>query len=207
MDTEKRQLFSIYKSEEDKNKIILDNTILMLSNRIYIDKDGSKHPLLNYENASNTVDKNNDGVYIINADNGEKYALKIIYGNVTKIGKQSTVYIFLKDYAKINKIIVATSFRNKIEEYVSEHQTQIFLENILLLNLIDHFLMPKFEPLSPIEMEMVRSEYGITQYTTKKMVFADPIVKYFNLKIGDFIRIIRPSPTTGEAIDYRVVVD
>lgn len=206
MDAEKSELFAIYKSVDDKNRIILDNTLKMLSNRIYIDESGKKHSLLNYPTQDKNIEILDDGVRIISAKNGEKYALKIFYTKITSTGKSSEIYIFFKDYSKYNKIVVASSYSKKITDYVAKYDSQIFPEFSLLINLIDHELMPKFEPLSPNEMELVKKEYGITEYTTKKILQKDPIVAYYNLKLSDYIRIIRPSPTSGESVDYRVVV-
>ena len=86
-----------------------------------------------------------------------------------------------------------------------KHRTQIFKENTLLSNLIDYRDQPKFELLSPTEMDQFKLEYNATDYTTKKMLKTDPIAKYYALHKGDIIRIIRPSPTAGQSIDYRIV--
>ena len=39
-----------------------------------------------------------------------------------------------------------------------------------------------------------------------KINFSDPIARYYNAKIEDVFRIIRPSPTSGKSIFYRRVV-
>ncbi len=38
------------------------------------------------------------------------------------------------------------------------------------------------------------------------MFITDPVSKYFNAKIGQVFRIIRPSENAGEAIGYRIVI-
>ena len=55
-------------------------------------------------------------------------------------------------------------------------------------------------------MEKFKNEYNATDYTIKKILRSDPISKYYALRKGDIVRIIRPSPTSGEAIDYRIVM-
>ena len=52
---ENKTLFNVIKTEAEKIEIIINNTILMLSNRIFIDKNGSKQQLLNYSEAKNKI--------------------------------------------------------------------------------------------------------------------------------------------------------
>ncbi len=59
--------------------------------------------------------------------------------------------------------------------------------------------------MTPNEIQLFYGEYNASTYTTKKLLYDDPTSRYFNLKKGDVIRLIRPSPTAGEGIDYRVV--
>jgi len=88
---------------------------------------------------------------------------------------------------------------------MAKHHTQIFRESSFLSDLISYRDQPRFELLSPKEIELFKKEYNTTDYTTKKILRSDPISKYFALRKGDIIRIIRPSPTSGQAIDYRIV--
>lgn len=200
-----KELLKILKTEEDKYKIIIDNIIIMLSKRIYIDKDGKKKPLLDVETANKKKDDRGDNITVIKTNNGDKYAAKIIFSKITSTGKQSVVSEFFKDYADYKKIFVATDFNNKISDYMSKHRTQIFKEFKLLVNIIDHRYQPKFELLSPAEMKKFKLEYNATDYTTKKLLKNDAITHYFALQKGDIIRLIRPSPTSGQSIDYRIV--
>ncbi|XWV26581.1 DNA-directed RNA polymerase subunit 5 [Tupanvirus soda lake] len=201
-----KTLFAVIKPDTVKTKIILDNVLTMLGNRIYIDKNGEKQPLLIVEGAAKKIEDRGDGTYTIKANNGENYAIKIVFQRISATGKQSIVSEFFKEYAQYRKILIARDFNNKIADYVAKHHTQIFKEATLLSNLIDYRDQPKFELLSPSEMEKFKSEYNATDYTTKKILRSDPVAKYFALRKGDIMRIIRPSPTSGEAIDYRIVM-
>jgi DNA-directed RNA polymerase subunit H (RpoH/RPB5) len=200
-----KNLFLVIKPESEKTKTILNNIMIMLGNRIYIDKSGNKQALVNPEEAINNIDDRGDRTYTIKTNNGDKYAIKIVFQRISATGKQSIVNEFFKEYAQYKKIIVAREFNHKIFDYVSKHQTQIFKENALLENIIDQRDQPKFELLSPTEIEKFKSEYNATDYTTKKMNRNDAIAQYYALRKGDIVRIIRPSPTSGEGIDYRIV--
>lgn len=201
-----KTFFSVIKTEADKLETIIDNTLIMLSNRIYIDKNGEKQALVTFDKAKTAIVDKGDNVFIVVANNGDKYAIKIIFQRITTIGKSSIIIQFFEEYNAYKKIIIANDFNNKIIDYVNKNNTQIFKENALLEDIISHRDQPKFELLSPAEMRQICQEYNISDYTTKKYLRSDPVVKYFALKKGDIIRIIRPSPNSGEAIDYRIVM-
>ena len=200
-----KTLFQVIKTEAEKTKTIVNNVLIMLGNRIYLDKKGEKHILLDPSETSKSVDDRGDGTFVFKANNGDTYALKIFFQKITAIGKQSTISDFFNDYAKYRKIIVAKDFNNKIADHVARQHTQIFKENVLLEDIISNRYQPKFELLTPSEMEKVKSEYNATDYSIEKMMRSDPVTKYFALKKGDIIRIIRPSPTSGEAVAYRII--
>lgn len=186
--------------------MIIHNVLVMLGNRIYVDKEGKKHPLLDVAKTEKNIEDRGDNKYVFTTDHGEPYALKIIFQKISGTGKQTAINEFINEYAKHKKIIVAYDYNNKIVEYVAKHRAQIFREHFFLQDIISYRDQPKFELLSPSEMEMVKKEYNITDYTAEKMSRFDPVARYFGLKKGDIIRIIRPSPTSGEAIAYRIVI-
>ena len=201
---ENKTLFTVIKNNDEKIEIIKKNIIIMLSNRIYIDKEGNKHSLI--DKNSKLKDHSNN-VFTIKTDNGDNYAIKIIFDKITSVGKKSSINEFLEEYPKHKKIIVASEYINKIEVYMNKHHTQIFPENALLENIIDHHDQPvEFQLLTPAEMEQVKKEYNINDYTLSKYSRHDPIVKYYGLKKGDIVRIIRASPVSGLAIAYRIVL-
>jgi DNA-directed RNA polymerase I, II, and III subunit RPABC1 len=204
MQMENKTLFTVIKNNDEKIEIIKKNIIIMLSNRIYIDKEGNKHSLI--DKNSKLKDHSNN-VFTIKTDNGDNYAIKIIFDKITSVGKKSSINEFLEEYPKHKKIIVASEYINKIEVYMNKHHTQIFPENALLENIIDHHDQPvEFQLLTPAEMEQVKKEYNINDYTLSKYSRHDPIVKYYGLKKGDIVRIIRASPVSGLAIAYRIVL-
>jgi DNA-directed RNA polymerase subunit H len=49
--------------------------------------------------------------------------------------------------------------------------------------------------------------YGVDSAQLPKIHVADPVVKEIGGKVGDVIKIIRKSPTSGESVFYRLVID
>lgn len=195
-------LFVPLKTESEKIEIIKTNVLKMLSKRIYIDKNGKKNPLIDFEISKNKLIEETDNTFKIMANNNVEYVFKIIF---KKISKLSSIMTFLSDYVKSNKIIIATSFSNNIEDSINSHGAQIFEETALLQNIIDYVDQPLFEVLSPTEVNQLKTEYNITNYTIKKILKGDPITKYYGLKKGNVLEITRVSPASGKNIDYREV--
>lgn len=200
-------VFPVQKSESQKVSIIVDNILRMLSKRIYIDENGDKFPLINYEEATNQIVDHKDNVFTIKANNGINYAFKIMFSKLSSFDK-SDIKDFTKKYSEHKKIIVAKDYNNRTLDKIdknSKQDTQLFYESSLMQDILDYFDQPRFEMLSPKEKELVMKEYNLSEYTMKKIKSSDPISKYFALKKGDVLRIIRPSPIAGETIDYRVL--
>ena len=203
---ENKSLFSVYKTEEERIQTILHNVLVMLGNRIYLVREEGvqvKIPLLDPKTAK--VEDKGDNVYLIHVASKEIYVLKILFQKITAIGKQSIISDFFKDYPNQKKIVVAIDFKVKIQDYTFRNNTQLFREISFLQDILTHAYQSEYELLSSDEMKKVKEEYNFDEYTGKKLTRGDAIAMYYNLKVGDVIRIIRNSPTSGKGLDYKIV--
>ena len=73
-------------------------------------------------------------------------------------------------------------------------------------NIFEHSLVPKHEVLSKEEAEELLRKYRIKPYHLPKIKDKDPAVKAIGAKPGDIIKITRKSPTAGEYVHYRYVI-
>jgi DNA-directed RNA polymerase subunit H (RpoH/RPB5) len=201
---DKKSLFNVILTEEERLQTILHNLLLMLSRRIFI-KDGEKKQLITMEGAEERIVDKGYNIYTLETDNYDNYAMIIIFQKITAIGKQSIVSDFFKDYSNFKKILVASDYNNKTLSSVLQNHSQIFRESTMMIDIISNEIQPKFELLSPEEMKRVKEEYHITDYTIPKLLKTDPVAKYFGLKKGEIIRIVRPSQISGLSISYRIV--
>ena len=78
----------------------------------------------------------------------------------------------------------------------------------LMINITKHDIMPKFEIYNTDEKkkEILDILDNINPKLFPKMLVNDPVAKYYNLKIGDLIKIKRTSPLSGEAISFRIII-
>jgi len=70
-----------------------------------------------------------------------------------------------------------------------------------------HSLVPTHIKLSDKEKQQLFQKYNISITELPKISKYDPIIQNLNVKDGDVIKIIRKSPTAGETVFYRGVID
>ncbi|MBD3163620.1 DNA-directed RNA polymerase subunit H [Candidatus Woesearchaeota archaeon] len=70
-----------------------------------------------------------------------------------------------------------------------------------------HILVPKHSKVSEKEKKELLDKYNITVFDLPSIKRTDPGIKDLDVKIGDIIKITRQSPTAGESIFYRCVVN
>jgi len=75
------------------------------------------------------------------------------------------------------------------------------------VEIIKHELVPKHEILSDDEKDDVLSMFKVTDKQLPKILISDPVVEMIGAKPGNVLRITRKSPTAGEAVYYRIVVE
>ena len=78
-----------------------------------------------------------------------------------------------------------------------------------MVNLVDLHLIPKHHLLSEEEKDIYMKSYAHTTTSKNnfkgmsKMYVTDPVARYYNMQIGDIVKITRPSITSGYSIFYR----
>jgi DNA-directed RNA polymerase subunit H len=71
----------------------------------------------------------------------------------------------------------------------------------------DHIYVPKHTIMTKEEAEKVLEKYH-TKPTEMPLIYvSDPAIRGLGVKPGDMIKIARKSPTAGESIYYRYVVE
>jgi len=71
----------------------------------------------------------------------------------------------------------------------------------------DHIYIPKHEIISKEEAEGVLSRYNCKPTELPLIFVKDPAILELGVKPGDMIKITRKSPTAGQSIYYRYVVE
>lgn len=74
-------------------------------------------------------------------------------------------------------------------------------------NPAEHVMVPKHQKLSDKEKQDVLDQFHCTMQDLPRILKNDPAIKELGAKPGDVIKITRNSPTAGEALFYRCVVN
>lgn len=95
-----------------------------------------------------------------------------------------------------------TALQEMSDGFLIEH----FRDAELLVNITEHKLVPTHLPLSPDDKAALLKRYKLKENQLPRIQKSDPVARYYGLKIGDVVKIIRPSETAGKYITYRICI-
>jgi DNA-directed RNA polymerase subunit H (RpoH/RPB5) len=195
------KLVDLTYNDQQKNEIIIENFTKMLYNRGYFGDSNLnnliKSGIHNFANYETFIKYNNETFYF-----------KIIPYKLNTIKKSEDIENFLDSHLDDKKIFVVLSGSTKIEKQLLEYNnTEVFNDVDLMVNIVDNNLVPKHILLSDEEAKNILIEYKINKENLPRILSGDRIAKYYNIKPGQIVKIIRPSITAGEEILYRVCVN
>ncbi len=104
-------------------------------------------------------------------------------------------------------LIASGRYTNAAKQTAKKKHIELLPKTFPVFDIFEHVLVPKHEILTPEEREKVLAQYRVKPYQLPQIKASDPAVKAVGAKPGDIIRIIRRSPTAGEHIAYRYVVE
>lgn len=148
------------------------------------------HPEFAVINIDDVSDNCQDAVIIIKNKSQSKMKLK-----------KQIEYIF--DHEHMYSLIILSGFEYDILSYLLESYKQqsarIFLEQELLLRIPYNMMQPTFSLATDDDMKYF-AKYHITLNSLPKLLYTDPVRRWFNWKKGDVIKCI-----SNDDVYYRIV--
>lgn len=130
----------------------------------------------------------------------------------TKVGV-FTIRQYIKEMQdnEVNQAIVVvkdaiTAFAKQVFAEAKPLVIECFKENELLVDKLEHVLVPKHELITENEKKELLKLYRAKETQLPKMLSSDPMARYFGARKGQVFKITRGSESSGNYIYYRIVV-
>jgi DNA-directed RNA polymerase subunit H len=104
-------------------------------------------------------------------------------------------------------LVSSGRYTNAAKQNAKKKHIELLPRTFPVFDIFEHKLVPKHEILTPEERQKVLAQHRVKPYQLPQIKASDPAVKAIGAKPGDILRITRKSPTAGEHIAYRYVVE
>ncbi len=114
----------------------------------------------------------------------------------------------MKDIEMERGIMVTDGrYTHAVKESAKKRKIELLPKTFPAFDLFEHLLVPRHEILEEKEKEQLLTQLRVHPYQLPQISSSDPAVKAIGAKPGELLRVIRKSPTAGEHIAYRYVVE
>ncbi|CAL1263980.1 unnamed protein product [Larinioides sclopetarius] len=106
----------------------------------------------------------------------------------------------------VMKNTMTSQGKQKVAEMAPKYILECFRDLELIINITEHELVPEHVLMKPEEQTELLNKYKMKERDLMRIQAEDPVARYYGLKRGEVIKIIRKSETAGRYITYRLVV-
>lgn len=186
---------------KEANFIVVKHVLKMLEDRKLIDSADAELKKL-----SNDL-SNNKTTFEIELNNKLSCGIYLINAKMTSIVQGTPLDDYLSNNIDIHKIIVAKDVAKKVvKQIVNDYNNaEFFFENEMMEYLPSKIFIPEHIIMNKDEKEELLNKF--TESELARIYSTDRMARYYGAKVGDIIKIIRPSSTAGKNVFYRRVIN
>ena len=83
---------------------------------------------------------------------------------------------------------------------------EFFTTSDLMINITHHEMVPRHIVCTREEKELVLKKYKAKESQLPKILVSDPVARYYGIRKGELMKIIRTSETAGLHVVYRICI-
>lgn len=191
-------LINIEYNNKEINELILENVMKMFERRKIITSWEEQYKKFN--------DIPNKDTFEFDVDNN-KYSIYFLVPKTTSIIQNSIVDTYLSNNINVHKVIIGFDVSKKVIKQIlfDFKNAEFFFSHEMLEDIPSKVFIPEHILLQGDELTEITTKFNDNDFG--KIYVTEIMSRYYNAKIGNVFKIIRPSIISGHNIYYRKVIN
>lgn len=186
-------------NSKEINNIICLNLLKMLYRRKLIDDIDILYTEI-------LDDINQKAIIEFKLNNNDKCSFYLINTKLNSITQGTPIDEYLSNNITIHKIVILKDAAKKVlKQILTEYKNaEFFFEHEMLEDIPNKIFIPEHILLNKEESTELLLKFN--EHELSNILDVDMMSRYYNAKVGDIFKIIRPSIVAGNSIFYRKVI-